>query len=252
MNKARELVKNIISTLRPLVTYAKNIIGNIKEAFSTGFGYIKNIISGIFDSVSKTFQKLKSFYCKVVEVPRPVMSIVENFKKGFETVMDKIVEIFTNIYLSYTAFTDKFRNFIADVKKDLTDFINSWINGINHLVNGLNQLDLHIPGVEELGIADIHWDINIPTIDNLPSLSIGTSEVLKDGLAVIHKGEAVVPAQVNPWKNNTVALNKDTQPIRIEIIERESKDQNIVINLDSRQLANVLNKRTRTDYLVRG
>lgn len=250
--RVESVILKIQEKLKPIVTFVKNIISNVKEVFQTGFNYVKNIISGIFDSVSKTFQKLKSFYGKVVEVLRPVMSIVENFKKGFETVMDKIVEIFTNIYLSYTAFTDKFRNFIADVKKDLTDFINSWINGINHLVNGLNQLDLHIPGVEELGIADIHWDINIPTIDNLPSLSVGTSEVLKDGLAVIHKGEAVVPAQVNPWRNDTVALNRDTQPIRIEVVEREQKDQNIIINLDSRQIANVINKRTRTDYLVRG
>jgi TP901 family phage tail tape measure protein len=247
------ITKAIQNALRPAVTFVRNLINNIKDAFVTGFNFIKTKISGIFDVISNVFKKLKSFYGKVVEVLRPVMSIVENFKKGFETIMEKIIEVFMGIYNQYNAFVEKFRSFISDVKKDLTDFINAIINGINHLTSGLNKLKITIKGVEELGIPDINWGFNIAQIPNLPSLSVGTSEVLKDGLAVIHKGEAVVPAQVNPWRNDVKVLNRDTQRQVVEVVLRDERsDQNININLDGRVLANALNKRTRVDYLVRG
>ena len=250
----KSITKKIQTVLKTITTFVRTLINNIKDAFTTGFNFIKGkIVDGLLGAVSKVYNKIKSFYGKIIEFIRTVMSIVDNFKKGFQTIMEKIVEVFMGIYNQYNAFVEKFRSFISDVKKDLTDFINAIINGINHLTSGLNKLKITIKGVEELGIPDINWGFNIAQIPNLPSLSIGTSEVLKDGLAVIHKGEAVVPAQVNPWRNDIKVLNRDTQRQVVEIVLRDERsDQNININLDGRVLANALNKRTRVDYLVRG
>lgn len=244
INSIKGLVNKIKNVFRPILTFVRNLIKNIKDAFTTGFNFIKGkIVDGLLGAVSKVYNKIKGFYQKIIDFIRIIMSIVDNFKQGFQNIMEKISEVFTNIYNQYTAFVENFKNFIAGIKKDFVDFVNAIINGINHLTSGINALKIHVPGVEELGIPDIDIGFNIAQIENLPSLSIGTEKVLSDGLAIIHKGEAVVPAKVNPWNNNVVAKNRDNRIIvEVEITDNR-KDQDVNLNIDGRKIAEAVLKK---------
>lgn len=244
INSIKGLVNKIKNVFRPILTFVRNLIKNIKDVFTTGFNFIKGkIVDGLLGAVSKVYNKIKGFYQKIIDFIRIIMSIVDNFKQGFQNIMEKISEVFTNIYNQYTAFVENFKNFIAGIKKDFVDFVNAIINGINHLTSGINALKIHVPGVEELGIPDIDIGFNIAQIENLPSLSIGTEKVLSDGLAIIHKGEAVVPAKVNPWNNNVVAKNRDNRIIvEVEITDNR-KDQDVNLNIDGRKIAEAVLKK---------
>ena len=64
--------------------------------------------------------------------------------------------------------------------------LNAIIGGINSAIGLMNK----IPGV------NINFSVGNLSLPRVPSLAIGTNEVLSDGLANIHKGEAIVPANV--------------------------------------------------------
>lgn len=71
-----------------------------------------------------------------------------------------------------------------------------------------------IPLIKALGIANIAAVASAP----LPSLAIGTDYVKKDGLAVLHKGEKVVPADV--VKGGYTRDKNNTAPARPDVVLR--------------------------------
>jgi hypothetical protein len=96
---------------------------------------------------------------------------------------DMIKEGFVNIFKGMV-------NSIVAILNGLIWFsertINAIIGGLNSAIGMLNK----IPGV------NISASIGQVSLPRVPSLAIGTNEVLSDGLANIHKGEAIVPANV--------------------------------------------------------
>ena len=90
--------------------------------------------------------------------------------------------------------------------------INWAIKGINDLIRGVNK----IPGV------------NIDTLSKIPSLDIGTNRVMSDGLAMIHAGEAIVPAaevQAGGFSGMSNNNKMNIGTINIEAIGFEDKDE---------------------------
>lgn len=55
------------------------------------------------------------------------------------------------------------------------------------------------------------------SVPQIPHLSIGTNEVYSDGLAVIHKGESVVPARVAKGGYKEQQSKEKTQHIHIKL-----------------------------------
>jgi len=66
--------------------------------------------------------------------------------------------------------------------------------GINLLIRAWNALDfgihIHVPSI--LGLPGFNFDIN-DVIPDIPYLDVGGS-VLQTGIAVVHRGETVIPA----------------------------------------------------------
>jgi len=79
--------------------------------------------------------------------------------------------------------------------------INSIIRGLNILINGLNKVKINIPNWVP-AIGGKQFGFNIP---NIPQLATGTNYVPQDTLAVLHKGEAVVPKKYNPAANGGIS-----------------------------------------------
>ncbi len=94
------------------------------------------------------------------------------------------------------AITGFFAKMGDGIKEAFRSSLNFAISLMNKAVNSFNKVietANKVPGVD------------IPTIPNVPSLNVGTPLVKQDGLAMIHKGEAVVPASVNPANTGRTA-----------------------------------------------
>ena len=254
IRKIKDMYNNFKSIIKNLISVAKNVINGIKNAFTVGFDFIIQKITGVFSRVREVYNSLKSFYSKIIEFIRPVLDVVNAFKQGFQNMMDKAGEIFSKIIVMFQNFMTEFDNFVTKVKNGFRSFINIIIKGLNHLIKGLQKIKIVTPAVPELNIPAVGIDLSyLKEIPELPELNIGTSEVLKDGLSIIHKGEAVVPAKVNPFtaKNRDLLVKnkKEQQPIIVMI---NDKVDPITLELDGRVIANSVIKHTRNAVAVRG
>lgn len=158
-----ELFSTIIQTILPPLTVAFEVLGTvIQSSLSAAFNAIKPIIDG-----------MKTYFKGITDFIGGV------FTGNWKRVWNGVKEIFKGIW----------DGFIGIVKAPL-----NWIIGaINGFIDGLNKIQIPdwVPGVGGKGL-------NIPKI---PQLNVGTNYVPEDTLAMIHKGEAVIPKKFNPYAN---------------------------------------------------
>jgi len=110
---------------------------------------------------------------------------VDLFKKGFEIagkVVKKVMEGIKGVVKGAA-------NIVIGAINLMIGALEMLANGGILAFNGLKALFNIIPGIN-MGMTP---KISIPRV---PSLAIGTDRVMSDGLAMIHKGEAIVPADV--------------------------------------------------------
>lgn len=95
---------------------------------------------------------------------------------------------------------DGCRNVINDVIGGFEGFVNGLIRGINWIKRQLNNISVDIPDwVPGIGGKTLGFNLAMSSEISLPRLETGTNEVPYDNmLAVLHKGEAVVPKKYNP------------------------------------------------------
>lgn len=163
-------------------------------------------IAGVFDSaVEKTKKTIKASWDWIKGVTKSVWNEIKDFFGGIWDSITSGVEGFKNAFLGVWR---GIKNGIRAIINPIIGFINKLIGGIESMVNavagGINELpSFDIPdwvpkyGGGTFGLPEIP-NVSLPRI---PSLDVGTNLVKRDGLAMIHKGEQIVPAEhTGPYK----------------------------------------------------
>ena len=206
-----EMVKGIFELA---VSIIKGVVSVIVGIFTAGVELIK----GVFGSITST-----------------IKGVVDGFKKIFNGIIDFITGVFTGNWKKAWEGVKKVFKGVIDTLWSIFKFpLNLIIDGINALIGGLNKIKFDVPDWVPL-IGGKKFGFNIPKI---PKLAVGTNYVAEDGLAYLHKGEAVVPKKFNAPEFFGKIGNEDVLAKLDELIETiEEKDMNAYIS--SKAIGNV-------------
>lgn len=195
-----DFIKNAIIAYIAIVTTVWGAIWNI---LVTAFNWIKEkIIQPIADTIKNTINTIWNILSPFIEKVKNAFNYVINgIKTGFESLKAGITSMFSSI------------------KGIISAPVNGIIEGINKVLQKINGLTIPdwVPG---LGGKS-------PNFKMIPKLNVGTNYVPEDTLAMIHKGEAVIPKKFNPYANGV-----DTSLIGNM---NTNRPVNIIVNVDVEQ-----------------
>lgn len=175
-------ITKIMSGISDLWNGLVDVVGLVWDKLKTGaisawtamWGAIKNICGIITSGVSNAFTSLKT-----------------NVVKGFTDIKTGVVNIFQSIW-------NTLKGIINSILSGVQGMANGVINGFNAMIRALNNLRINIPSwVPVYGGKSFGLHLNQISNITIPKLATGTNYVPEDQLAMIHKGEAVVPKKFN-------------------------------------------------------
>lgn len=226
-NVVEGIFNGIVDALKGIGNWInEHVFKPIIEAFKNAFGIHspstvmmeqgKFIVEGLVNAIKQAPQKIKEIWedlkTKTKEKMKQIRDSIEEkfktigtwFKTTFQTAWNNIKSVFsastvgkffgniwTTIKSKFTNIGQKigsavggaFRGAVNAVLRTLESVLNSPIRAINSMIGTINKL----PGV----------NIGRLSTFSLPRLATGTNYVPADTLAMIHKGEAVVPKKFN-------------------------------------------------------
>ncbi len=209
----------------------KNIFMGVIEWFKTAFGWyiniyveafnrIKGFFTGLWDGIKGIFNGVVNWFKGAIK------SYINIYVNAFDAIRRAFIGVWDFIKGAWSKGGKIFAGFTDGVVNTFKRVVNLLIRGINTAIaipfRTLNSSLNRIRGVNILGVEPFKglWKHNpIPT-PRIPSLDVGTNYVGGDGLAMLHKGEAVVPKKYNPAMGGmqTIYLN-----VRIPDIEMDGR-----------------------------
>ena len=218
-NTIKKVVSPVIDAIKNILSTA---IGYIVGIIITQVNIIKGVISGAINIFKTVFITIPTWIYNTVIKPIANFfgNMWSNFKNGavnawngiksvFSTVANFFKSIFTNAWNGVKAVFSTGGKIFNGIKEGIVSsfkkIVNSIINGINKVVaipfNAINGVLEKIRNVSIVGHKPFKGLIHTVPVPKIPKLATGTNEVPEDMLAMIHKGEAVVPKKFNPYTN---------------------------------------------------
>jgi len=223
------LLQPVLSLLQPILDMLKPIIDVLMAIINPLLDILNMILPPLIDLIANNLlivvehiTKAFEFWGKVISTVLTVAfdnlkPVIENFKGMLEGITKFIKGVFSGDWKrAWEGVKQIFTNIVSGLGNIFKAPLNFIIDGINKFINGLNKIQIPdwVPGVGGKGL-------NIPKI---PKLATGTNYVPEDTLAMIHKGEAVVPKKFNPYANG---LDNST------IGNMQASKQNIIVNVEA-------------------
>lgn len=169
------------------------LVTNFKE----NFNWLMDILNGFSEGLKQILDGI-------------IMFIKGDFKGGFKSAWEGIKQIFDTVW---SGIWSKLRITLNTIIYGIESMVNFAIRGINALLEPLRDVTN--------GLADflnINWEWKRFNTISLPRLSTGTNYVPEDTLAMIHKGEAVIPKEFNS-QEYFGGTNDETNELIRELID---------------------------------
>ena len=202
-----------------LVSFIDGIVDAIGWLFGGLFETIDTALRGAVNIIVSAFSVLIEWFKTAIIDPLAGLFIgvwngvtngAKDAWKGIQNVFSGVGTFFKNTFTNaWTAVKNVFSTGgkIFDGIKDgivnaFKTIVNGLIDGINKVVstpfNAINSMLNTIRNTDVLGVKPFKglWKQNPIGVPKIPKLSVGTDNVKSEGLAYLHAGEKVVPADV--------------------------------------------------------
>lgn len=257
-------LNHIVGFIKDISGYAKEIITWVVDMYKK---YLAPVVDEILLFISDTINLLGTLWDEVIKpVLDPIIDILERvlepviakigvtLKTVFQ-VFRVIVQTATKIIKDLADFwkkifsgdfkgaLDVFKRYFNDVFEGIKrifkvvlngiiDFANAGISGLNSMLRPVRNVIQSIAKAfgKNVSLAQIY-------IPRIPKLDVGTPYVEKDGLAMIHQGEAVVPKKFNA--KEYFGNDEETKLLLMELIEavEEGNEKVPTFNINGKEFA---------------
>lgn len=199
----------LIPVLKVLAKYLAN---NVKTSVETVINILMFLWTNVLGPISKFLST--AFAASFDNMTKFIGAAIESLKYLFIGLMEFLTGVFTEDWeKAWTGIKDIFKGIFGGLYDIVKVPLNLIIDSINTVIKGLNSIKIDIPkGVPVYGGTS--FGVNIPKI---PKLAVGTNYVPRDMLAMLHKGEAVVPKPFNPATGSS--NNEETNRLLKKIYE---------------------------------
>ena len=187
-----------------VTSFFNGIWNGIKAVFNVVGGWFKNIFTNAWNNIKTAFTPVTTFFSGIWNsIKKTFSNVTDWFKNTFSKAWNAV----KNVFSSGGKIFDGIKDGIASTFKTV---VNGIIKGINKVIsvpfNAINGVLNKIRNVSVAGIEPFKGFIkkNALSIPQIPTLAVGTNKVAEEGLAYLHKNEAVVPEKYNPAVNDDV------------------------------------------------
>lgn len=224
----KDVVTRTFNALGPIISDVFNVIKGIFQAFSDLlhgnwsklFDDLKNIVSNVFDAI---WRILKTAISDLGDLALAIAkAILNGIGKGLSSLADTVAGFFSDTWNTVSHDANVFINNLIAFFKGIpgailgaaesvgSTFVRGLVSGLSSLGSALLSaikapIDAVISAWNAIGFSITLPSINLPFVGKiggghlsfhvpqLPLLDVGGS-ILETGLAVVHKGEHVIPA----------------------------------------------------------
>ena len=207
INKVIGFVNGVIDFFK---TNWQGILLFIVNPFAGAFKLLYDNCEGFRNTVNNVINAVKGFFTGLwTGMKNGAVNAWNGIKSVFSAVAGFFKSIFTNAWNGVKAVFSTGGKIFNGIKEGIVSsfkrIVNSIINGINKVVaipfNAINKVLNGIRNVSIVGHKPFKGLVHTVPVPKIPHLATGTNEVPEDMLAMIHKGEAVVPKKFNPYSN---------------------------------------------------
>lgn len=202
--------------IKPVLDPVIDVLKRVLEPAIARIGIVLKVILQVarvvIGTVTKLIKNMADFWKKIFK--GDFKGALDSFKNHFKIIFDGIKKIF------------------KVVLNGIIDFANAGINGLNSMLKPVRNVIQSI--AKAFGKNVTLAQISIPRI---PKLDVGTPYVEKDGLAMIHQGEAVVPKKFNA--KEYFGNDEETKLLLMELIEavEEGNEKVPTFNINGKEFA---------------
>lgn len=211
-NVAGQVFTRLVPALQSIATWVTEHMPQIQAGIEQAFDVMGQVIDALRPVIELVGKALRNFFLDIRDMVKLVSAIFHGdwseawsiavgiVKRQLEFLKDLITTIADPIIKAATAIGTGIKNGIVSGLTGLADLIVGLvkvpINAVIDAINGLRIPSIHIKVGKEILGKFIGVDFDTPEIDpipDIPHLAVG-GRILSDGLAMIHQGEAVIPA----------------------------------------------------------
>ena len=224
-NGFKMMLNGIISAIKTAVNFVIGVITTVIDFFKNNWQtillFIVNPFAGAFkllydkcewfrNIVNTVINSVKGFFTGLwTSMKNGAVAAWNSVKSVFSTVASFFRNIFTNAWNAVKNVFSTGGKIFTGIKEGILNgfktIVNGIIGGINKVVkipfDGIKTALDKIRNVSIAGQKPFKGLIPSIKVPQIPKLNVGTNIVPDDMLAMIHKGEAVVPKKFNPYAN---------------------------------------------------